>query len=299
MPKSRCGAITSSTSEVSGSRARCASPSEDRLVRRLRISRQRSLCERSSVTSSLVSRIAAERPFHLLGDQRDGGERRAELVRGRRRQPVERRQMLLALQHQFGGGQRIGEQPRLFGDAEGIDGGEGDDGDDRHPHAGDIDERHGELALRDTRAAADGRTPASVAMAITSAPSSRGQRERQRGRRDDDGHGHQQRERIGQPAGHVEQAGKLQRVEDQDAERRKRRQPVRRRIAEGQQQVQPGRAGDQREAQADRQREIRASRRRSTTVTLWPTMASQRSRISVLRRSRWLCPRSGVSQDLP
>ncbi len=31
-----------------------------------------------------------------------------------------------------------------------------------------------------------------------------------------------------------------------------------------------------------------------TTVTLWPTMASQRRRTSVLRRSLWLSPRSGV-----
>ena len=93
-----------------------------------------------------VARIVAERLLHLLGDQRDGGERRAELVRGGGGEPVERRQMLLALQHQFGGGERVGEQPRLLGDAQGIDAGEGDRGEHRHPHAGDIDERHGELA---------------------------------------------------------------------------------------------------------------------------------------------------------
>ena len=86
------------------------------------------------MTSSLVARVVAERPLHLLGDQRDGGKRRAELVRGRRRQPVERRQMLLALQHQFGGVERVGEQPRLLGDAPGIDAGEGDAGDDTAIH---------------------------------------------------------------------------------------------------------------------------------------------------------------------
>ena len=34
------------------------------------------------------------------------------------------------------------------------------------------------------------------------------------------------------------------------------------------------------------------------TVTLWPTIASQRSRISVLSRSRWVCWKSGVVNDL-
>ena len=226
MPKSRCGAITSSISEVSGSRISGVSPSEDRLVSRFRISRQRSLCERSSVTSSLVAGVVAERALHLLGDQRDRGERRAELVRGRRRQPVDRRQMLLALQHQLGGVERIGEQPRLFGDPPGIDAGEGDAGDHRHPHARDIDERHGQLGAGkprqrqveehqqrrrgDDEGAEDG-----------------GQPDRQRRRRDDHRHRHQHRERIGQAAGQVEQAGKLRRVEHQDAERRQGLQPVR------------------------------------------------------------------------
>ena len=50
-----------------------------------------------------------------------------------------------ALQHKLGGIQRIGEQSRLFGDTPGIDAGESDAGDDGHPHARDIDERHVEL----------------------------------------------------------------------------------------------------------------------------------------------------------
>ena len=134
MPKSRCGAMTSSIIEVSGSRISCVSLSEDRLVSRFRISRQRSLWVRSSVTSSAWSGIVAERPLHLAGDQRDRRKRRAELVRGRRGQPVDRRQMLLALQHELGGRQRVGEQPRLLGDAPGVDAGEGDARDDSATH---------------------------------------------------------------------------------------------------------------------------------------------------------------------
>ena len=34
------------------------------------------------------------------------------------------------------------------------------------------------------------------------------------------------------------------------------------------------------------------------TVALWPTIASQRRRISVFSLSRWVCAKSGVVNDL-
>ena len=55
-----------------------------------------------------------------LGDHRDGGERRAELVRGGGREPVELREMLLARQHQLGRRQRVGELARFLGDLPGM-----------------------------------------------------------------------------------------------------------------------------------------------------------------------------------
>ena len=57
----------------------------------------------------------------LLGDDRDGGERRAELMRGRGGKTVERVQLLLAREHHLGGGERVGHLPRLLGRAPGIE----------------------------------------------------------------------------------------------------------------------------------------------------------------------------------
>ncbi len=55
-----------------------------------------------------VRRSRRDRAFQLLGDHRDGRERRAEFVRGGGGKSVELRQMLLARQHQFGRGERVG-----------------------------------------------------------------------------------------------------------------------------------------------------------------------------------------------
>ena len=64
---------------------------------------------------------SAGRSLQLVGDQRDRGQRRAELVGRRRRQPVELREMLLARQHQLRRGQRLAELARLLRDPPGID----------------------------------------------------------------------------------------------------------------------------------------------------------------------------------
>ena len=80
-----------------------------------------------------------ERALQLLGDHRDGGERRAELVRGGGGEAVELRQVLLARQHEFGRRQRIGELARFFGDLPRIDADEADREQDREPDAEHVD----------------------------------------------------------------------------------------------------------------------------------------------------------------
>ena len=65
--------------------------------------------------------VLRQRVVELLGDERDGGERRAELVRGRGGEAVELGQVLLAGEHQLGRGERLGELARLLGDPPGID----------------------------------------------------------------------------------------------------------------------------------------------------------------------------------
>ena len=91
----------------------------------------------SSACGSSVAHLARE----LVGDERDRGERRAELVRRRGGEAVERREMLLALQHQLGRGQRVGELARLLRDAERVEGHEDQRADERHPDAADIVQR--------------------------------------------------------------------------------------------------------------------------------------------------------------
>ena len=253
MPKSRCGAITSSISDVSGRRSSSVSLSDDRLVEPFQdLAAAFALrAQQGHVLAEL--RIVAERALHLLGDDGDGGKRRAELMRRRRRQAVQRREMLLALQHQFGGGECVGEQPGFLGNAPGVDRREGDRRQNRHPHAGDVDERNGQRLAgipgqwempEDQRARHQ----------HDQAAEQRGHAQRQRGCGNHHRDGQQQRERIGQAAGEVEQAGELQRIEQQQRQRRIGLQAQRRRIAEGQEQVQPGRTGDQRETGTDRQR---------------------------------------------
>ena len=75
-----------------------------------------------------IGRVGPERALQLLRDDRDGRERRAELVRGRGREPVELREMLLAREHQLRRGQRVRHQTAFLGDLPRI----GADEDDRH-----------------------------------------------------------------------------------------------------------------------------------------------------------------------
>ena len=96
--------------------------------------------------------VFAQRPFrrlasHLLGDDGDGGQRRAELVRRGGGQGAQRRQPLLARQHRLGDVERQLHPRRLGRRLVGVAGGEGDADDQRDGEADAIDDRqHAGLA---------------------------------------------------------------------------------------------------------------------------------------------------------
>ena len=86
--------------------------------------------------------------LQFLGDERDGGERRAEFMRGGGGEAVEGVEMLLAGQHHLGGVQRLRQLPRFLGDAEGVDAGEDAGRNQRHPDAGDVEQRQRQTLRR-------------------------------------------------------------------------------------------------------------------------------------------------------
>ncbi|BAQ48319.1 hypothetical protein Maq22A_c27440 [Methylobacterium aquaticum] len=202
-------------------------------------------------------RRGAELAVEFLGHHRDGGERRAEFVGRRRRQPVELRQVLLAGEHQLGRGERPGELARLLGDPPGVDPREGGAEQDRGPDARDVQERQfqglaGEPRQRpvdegEHRRQADGEEPQRQGVG-------RGQR----GRGDQHGCQEEQRERVLQPAGEEEERRELDDVEGEEQHRRVVAEPMARRVADAQRQVEPGRGRDDEEAPAERQGQAEA-----------------------------------------
>lgn len=126
--------------------------------------------------------------------------------------------MLLALEDEFGGGQRVGQLARFLRDPEHIDGGEGDSREYGEPHAGDIDARNFELCTRDPwqRQVKEDQQAGSCENEDRQHSS---QANGQRRRGNDHRYCQQQGKRVHQAAGHVEQASQLQAVEQQDAER--------------------------------------------------------------------------------
>ena len=86
-----------------------------------------------------IGRAGLERPFDLADHHGDGREWRAELVRGGGGQAVELGQMLLARQHQFGRGERIGELARFLGDLPRVNADIADGEQDREPDADHVD----------------------------------------------------------------------------------------------------------------------------------------------------------------
>src|SRR5829696_8434155 len=192
----------------------------------------------------------------LLRHERDRRERRAELVRGGGGEAVELRQVLLAGEHPLGRGERLGELARLLGDAPGIDADEGDAEQDRRPDSGDVEEgqrrcrpgpRQRPVDEDEDRGGAN-RKAAERQRAVG----------RQRRRRDQDRCQEQHRERVLQAAGQVAQRRELEDVEAKQKRRRILAEPVARRIAQAQPEVQRRGGGDDGKAGPERQREAEA-----------------------------------------
>ena len=138
---------------------------------------------RSAMSSACC--CPARAALEFLGDQRDRRERRAELVGRGRREPVERREMLLAGKHHLGRIQRLGELARLLGDAEGIDAGEDAGRDQRRPRR----RRHRRAAVERSSPGYQGsgrwKTASTLAIATSDRAEEDGGPRRQRRRRDD------------------------------------------------------------------------------------------------------------------
>ncbi len=154
------------------------------------------------------------RVLQLARDQEDGRQRRAEFMGGGGGEAIELGQMLLARQHQFGRGERIGKFARFLGDLERVEAGDADREQDREPDAEQVDRRqhqrifalprqrqmkeHQRRGAGDRQAAERHRQP-----------------HRQRGRRDQHRCEEQEGERVLQPAGQEQQSGQLDDVERQ------------------------------------------------------------------------------------
>ena len=172
-------------------------------------------------------------------------------MRGGGRKPVELGQMLLARQHQLGGGERVGQLARFLGDLEGIEAGDADREHDREPDAEQIDRRQHQRLLgipgqrqieKAERRGAGDREQAERD----------GEPHRQRGRRNQHRREEQERERVLQPAGEVQQRRKLDDVEREQGGGMDRLQPLHRIEGDLQRQIDQRRQADDDEAGHDR-----------------------------------------------
>ncbi len=224
--------------------------------------RQRSTCSRSRLEILRHGGRGGgpELADQLLGHHHDGAEGRAEFVGRRGRQPVELGEVLLAGENQLGGGEGLGEEPRLLRHPPRVDPREGGAEQDRGPDPRDVQERQldppvGEPGQRPVHQGQQGREP----------DRQEAQRERplrrQRGGGDQDGGEEQQGERVLQAAREEQQRGELHDVEGEQQGRGIVAEPVARREADPQGEVQPGRGGDHQEAPAERQGQAEAELR--------------------------------------
>ena len=86
-------------------------------------------------------RVRLDRALEFGCDHRDGRERRAELMRGRCREPVELGEVMFAREHELGCRQSLGELARLLGELPGVHADEAEREQHREPHAHDVDRR--------------------------------------------------------------------------------------------------------------------------------------------------------------
>ena len=222
-----------------------------------RISRQRSawLCSSARSSAKLPSRRRVAR--QLLGHHGDGGERRAELVRGRGGQAVERVQLLLAGQHHLGGGQRIGHLARLLGEPPGVERQEQHAGEHRGQHADIVERRQIEAARRVPRQRPVEEYEQRGGPGRQHAERDRVAR-RQRGGRDRHRRHDQEHEGVLDAAGQIEQRGELKDVVGQQDGGERGAEPGARGVAHAQEDVEPCGQRDQGQADADVELEAEA-----------------------------------------
>ncbi|MFO7497211.1 MAG: hypothetical protein R6X05_16415 [Desulfobacterales bacterium] len=170
--------------------------------------------------------------------------------------PVQRRQLLLVGERHFGCGKGVGHVAGLAGHRVHIETRKDDAADQRRPYARlvEIGQFHRLAGMpwqrpvmdRDERDARRGQ------------PAQQYRTGQWQGcRRNGNGHHEQERERIGQPTGQIDQDGELQDVIGKHEGRKTFMQPSREAPAERQRDVQPGRKGDDGQARSQRQRKAK------------------------------------------
>ena len=156
---------------------------------------------------------------------------------------VELGEMLLARQHQFGRGERIGEFSRLLGDLERVEAGDADREQDREPDAEQVDRRQHQRIIALPRQWQMKEHQRRRAGDREAAECYR-QPDRQARRRDQDRREEQEREGILQAAGQEQQPGQFDDVERQQRRRVDRLQPLHRIERDLQREIQQRREAD-------------------------------------------------------
>ena len=201
--------------------------------------RQRATCSRRRLTVVREGSSLRQLQVEFLGDQRDGRQRRSELVGRRRRQAVELGEVLLAGEHQFGRGQRLGELACLLGDAPSVDACERDAEQDGGPDAAHVEERQ----LRVRPASSPGQRTVRQHEQGRAADREEAQAQRplrrERGGRDQNRRQEQDRKGILETPGQVKKRCQLQDVEGEQQGRRIVAQAVARGIVDAQRQIEP------------------------------------------------------------
>ena len=171
--------------------------------------------------------VAIDRLFEFTRDQEDRRQRRPEFVRGGGGKAIDLGQVLLAGQHQFGRGQRVGQFSGFLGDLERIERGDSDRDHDREPDAQQIDRRqhHRIVAVPWQRQMEKHQCRGAGDRKHTKC---NGQPDWQRRCRDQDRREEQEGERILQAAGEEQKGGKFDDVEREQGRRVDRFQPLHR-----------------------------------------------------------------------
>jgi hypothetical protein len=180
----------------------------------------------------------------------------ASVVRRRRRQPVERVQLLLACQHVLGGRECRRHQARLLRQARRIECQEDHAGDDGGHHADVVEPRQreclvarpgqGQVPFHQPDGGGDGQDAEQHRIAC-----------RQRCGRDRDRRHDQEHEGVLDAAGQIQQQRQFDDVPGQQVRGESGAQPIARRVEDAQEDVHPRGDGNQRQAQADRKCETK------------------------------------------